>query len=100
MGYAAIRRAEKFVRTSGERREKRTGALCRVMGQTFLEFVNKHGRKPTAWELWRALPVGNVIQEKEKDIIYWRCDSGEESKMTFKTFQNHFSRLNKEYEKK
>ena len=90
-------RGERFVYGS---KENRCDTLGKVMDQTFSDFVKKHGKRPTARELWDAIPDGNsIIQEKDDDRIWWLNSKGIEKNTSFKSFQARFTSFKKKFDK-
>jgi hypothetical protein len=78
-------------------KQRRLDALGAAMRDTWQAFVDRHGREPSAVELWEALPLGAHIQEKDEEerTIFWRCPNGREEVTGFKSFQNRLTRLQK-----
>ena len=83
------------------REKTRMDALSKAMWKTMLEFQRKHDRLPTAKELWKKLPIGKYVQEKdEEDLsIYWRDGTGLEKTAIFHNFEKRLTNLKKKFKK-
>ena len=99
---ALIQHGKKFKARPGK---ERLDGLSRII----LETMASLGEKPTAREIWEALPIleekpGILIQEREDDgfeydKLFWLADRrGKET--TFGSFKNRITRLRKKSSKK
>jgi nitrogenase subunit NifH len=82
----------------------RTHAILEQIETTYLKLRKELHREPTTTELWHAIPINNIIQEKDEDTmtISHRNPKNEiiEREMKFKTFQNRLSIIKKKYSSK
>ena len=94
LSFAIKQRSAPFL--SAGKLQKRD-PLSRVMLSTLKDFCKKHGREPSAQELWDAIPEGGPIQEKddEDSIIYHTKNNSREASTTFKAFQNRYTQIKK-----
>lgn len=82
-------------------KHKRLDALGAEMAAAWEAFVDKHGREPSAIELWKALPAGvdQKLEEKEfyggERTIYWVRPSGKVEGTNFKAFRKRFTTIRK-----
>ncbi len=84
-------------------KEERWNALHHAIWDTLLELMREQdpSRLPTAKELWKALPEGGPIHEKETDewVIYWHRPNGKEEFTNFKGFEAHCTTVRKKFKK-
>ena len=97
VGFCGWLKAQPFTKASSQ---PRSDSLKNAMTKTLEELVRQKGKFPTARELWNAVSVVGDIQEKDDEIIYWKRANGTEESTPFKSFQNRYTRIKKEIQKK
>ncbi|MDA2928286.1 hypothetical protein MYX78_13845 [Acidobacteria bacterium AH-259-G07] len=77
-------------------KQRRLDALGKLILATLARLHKELRRKPTAREVWKSLPIGDVIQERDDDYdeLWWRSN-GREKKTGFKAFQHRLSTIQK-----
>ena len=80
----------------GPKGNRRLDALGRIMETTYKTLLNKkRSQRLTAKLLFDNLPIGDVIEGKEDDTIFWVNHRGKPKETSFKKFQDRLTRIKK-----